>query len=142
MLLAALEVRHPRQFHRLRRWPYLALGLVYLVVGSFTTILPVALATGIGTALVMGWTLHRDLPGARVLAFLGGASYAMYMWHKDAFIAFGPVIGLSIALVASGLSWALVERPLLARAHWLAARLRGATDEQPAAAVASAEPAQ
>jgi peptidoglycan/LPS O-acetylase OafA/YrhL len=124
MLLAVLEVRHPMQFRRLRTLPFLALGIVYLVAGSLTTILPVALATGIGTALVIGWMVHHPLPGTRALAFAGGASYALYLWHKDAFITFGPVLGLALALVASGLSWALVERPILARAHWLAARHR------------------
>ena len=124
MLLAVLEVRHPIQFRRLRAWPYLAVGVLYLIVGALTTVLPVALATGIGTALIMGWLIHHPLPGARALGFAGGASYAVYLWHKDAILAFGPWLGLALALVASGLSWALVERPILGRAHWLATRRR------------------
>ena len=131
MLLAVLEVRHPFRFHRLRRWPYLAVGVIYLLLGALTTILPTALLTGFGTALVMGWLLHRTLPGARVLSFAGGASYAMYLWHKDAFIAFGPWLGLAIALVASVLSWQLIERPILARVHALVARRRVALAAQP-----------
>lgn len=134
MLLAILEVRHPFRFHRLRRWPYMALGITFVVVGALTTILPVALATGMGTALLMGWLRHHPMPGAHALAFAGGASYALYLWHKDAFIAFGPVVGLVIALVASGLSWALVEHPILARVHALVARRRVqlATQQLPA----------
>ena len=129
MLLAVLEVQHPEQLARLRRWPYLAIGIAYLVFGAMTTILPVALATGFGTALVMGWLLNHSLPGARVLGFAGGASYALYLWHKDALIAFGPLLGLAITLVASVLSWSLVERPILARIHAIDARRRSARQE-------------
>ena len=125
MLLAILEVRHPIRFHWLRRWPYLALGVAFIALGATTTTtLPVALPTGIGTVLLMGWLHHHRVPGARALAFAGGASYALYLWHKDAFIAFGPVLGLAVAVIASVLSWTLVERPILARAHALAARRR------------------
>jgi peptidoglycan/LPS O-acetylase OafA/YrhL len=85
----------------------------------------------------MGWLLQHGLPWARALGFAGGASYALYLWHKDAFIAFGPAVGLAIAVVASALSWALVERPILARIHWLAARRRGAlVTDRPIAAPA------
>ena len=124
MLLAVLEVRQPEQLRRLGRWPYLAIGIGYLVFGALTTILPVALATGFGTVLVMGWLLNHPLPGARVLGFAGGASYALYLWHKDALIAFGPLFGLTITVVASALSWSLVERPILARIHAVDARRR------------------
>jgi peptidoglycan/LPS O-acetylase OafA/YrhL len=133
MLLAVLEVRESRHFARLAGWPYLVIGVVYLVFGAVTTILPVSLATGIGTAVIMGWVLHHRLPGARALAFAGGASYALYLWHKDVLIAFGPIAGILIALVAAGLSWALVERPILAKAHWLAARRRDPATDQPLA---------
>jgi peptidoglycan/LPS O-acetylase OafA/YrhL len=138
MLLAILEVRHPFRFHRLRRWPYLAVGIVYPVLGALTTILPTALLTGIGTALIMGWLLHRSLPGARALSFAGGASYALYLWHKDAFIAFGPWLGLAIALIAAGASWQLIERPILARVHAAAARRRLAVAAGPRPAPAPA----
>ena len=124
MLLAVLEVRHPTRFRNLTGWPVLGAGLVLIVFGALTSTLPVSLSTGIGTALVMAWLLQHDLPGARVLGFGGGASYAVYLWHKDAFIAFGPFLGLLISLVASGLSWAAIERPILARVHALAARRR------------------
>jgi peptidoglycan/LPS O-acetylase OafA/YrhL len=137
MVLAVLEVRHPFRFHWLRRWPYLAVGAALIALGAVTSVLPVALATGIGTALVMGWLLHRSLPGARVLTFVGGASYALYLWHKDAFIAFGPALGLAIALVAATLSWAAVERPILARAHALTARRRLHLGSLPAPASAN-----
>jgi len=124
MLLAVLEVRHRARFDRLASWPVLAAGVGLILFGALTTIVPLALATGIGTALVMAWLLHHPLPWARALSFGGGASYAAYLWHKDAIIAFGPLLGFGITLVASALSWALVERPILARAHALAARRR------------------
>jgi peptidoglycan/LPS O-acetylase OafA/YrhL len=129
MLLALLEVRSPARFHHLRSWPVLVMGIGLIVFGALTTILPVVISTGIGTALVMAWLLHHPLPGARVLGFAGGASYAVYLWHKDAIIAFGPYVGMALALVASCLSWAIVERPILAKVHAIDARRRrsGAT---------------
>ena len=42
----------------------------------------------------MGWLLHHRVPGTRALAFLGGASYAMYLWHRDLMISFG-VVGVA-----------------------------------------------
>jgi peptidoglycan/LPS O-acetylase OafA/YrhL len=124
MLLAVLEADHPREFRRFATWPTLAAGVVLVVIGAVTRSLPGTIGTGIGTALLIGWLLHHPLPGGKALAFAGGASYALYLWHKDAFIAFGPVVGLAVALVASGLSWAVVERPVLAAAHAFAARRR------------------
>jgi len=126
MLLAVLEVKHPARFHHLRKWPILAMGIGLIVFGALTTILPISLATGVGTALVMAWCLHHPLPWARALSFGGGASYAVYLWHKDAFIAFGPLLGMALTLVAAGLSWALVERPILAQVHAIDARRRRA----------------
>ena len=125
MLLAVLELHHRSAFARLRTWPWLVAGGVLLAIGCIAHNSPVAAGAGFGTPLLMGWLLQHRAPGARVLAFLGGASYAMYLWHKDAFEAFG-LAGLGIALVASALSWAAVERPVLAWAHHIA-RSRAAT---------------
>jgi peptidoglycan/LPS O-acetylase OafA/YrhL len=122
MLLALAEARHPSHFRHLRHWPYLVVGIGLVVFGTLTSALPVALATGLGAALIMGWLLHHPLPGARPLALAGGASYAVYLWHKDALIAFGPVVGLVVTFAAAGLSWGLVERPILARVHAFTAR--------------------
>ena len=124
MLLAVLESRQHAAFESLRHPAFLAMGAVFLLVGAVSSWLPVAIATGLGTALAMGFMLQHRLPFARTLGFVGGASYALYLWHKDAFIAFGPWAGLAIAVVASALSWALVERPILRLAHWLAALRR------------------
>jgi peptidoglycan/LPS O-acetylase OafA/YrhL len=124
MFLALLEARFPGQLRKLHRWPYLALGLGYIVLGALTTLLPVALATGFGTVLVMGWLLNHQLPKAHALGFLGGASYAMYLWHKDALIAFGPWLGVGVTVVAASLSWVVVERPILALVHGFDARRR------------------
>ena len=122
MLLAVLQVRRPATFAYLAHPAFLLLGGVFLVLGTLTGWLPVAILTGVGTALVMGFVLQHRVPFASALSFAGGASYAMYLWHKDLFIAFGPVVGLAGAVAASALSWALVERPILRRIHWLALR--------------------
>jgi peptidoglycan/LPS O-acetylase OafA/YrhL len=122
MLLAVLEVRHPIRFRSLRRAPYGALGVTLIALGAMTsTFYPVALVTGVGTVLVMGWLVHQPVPGARALAFAGGASYALYLWHKDTIVAFGPGVGLGVALLAAMVSWALIERPILRRVHAIAA---------------------
>ena len=120
MLLAVMERRFAGSFRRLALWPYLVAGAVLVAVGCVLSALPVALGAGLGTPLLMGWLLQHPIPGgarmASALAFLGGASYAMYLWHKDLLLAFG-IGGLAIALVAAAASWALVERPVLAWAH-------------------------
>jgi peptidoglycan/LPS O-acetylase OafA/YrhL len=123
MLLAVMEVRHREAFGQLARWPYLVLGLTFVVLGTMLKVLPIAIVPLIGTPFAMGWLLQHRLPGARAFAFLGGASYAMYLWHKDLFTAFG-ALGLPIAVLASAASWAIVERPILERAH-RALRTRG-----------------
>jgi len=134
MLLAVLEVRRPDVLARLGRPIYLVLGVACLALGSVSTIIPIPFGTLAGTPLVMAWLLQHRVPGARYLAFGGGASYALYLWHKDLLIALG-FPGLVLAFVGAGLSWALVERPILARAHALADKWRRA------AAVRAAVPA-
>jgi peptidoglycan/LPS O-acetylase OafA/YrhL len=124
MLLAVVEEKRPAAFAATRHPLVLVIGAAFIVAGALTTSMPVAIATGIGTALVMGYMLHKRLPYGGALGFAGGASYALYLWHKDGFIAYGPIIGLAIALVAAGLSWAVIERPILRRIHWLAVRRR------------------
>ncbi|HXG26228.1 MAG TPA: acyltransferase [Candidatus Binatia bacterium] len=142
MLLAVLEVRRPAWFAALRSPVALAIGIAYLVFGALFTILPVAIGPAIGTPLVMGWLLHHRLPWQRLLIFTGGASYAMYLWHKDLFIAFGPWFGLLIAIAGSAASWAFIERPILARVHAHSARRAASRSAAAAAAAQSTEPAE
>jgi peptidoglycan/LPS O-acetylase OafA/YrhL len=128
MILAVVEVKRPALFSKLRGPLSLGIGVILLVIGCITMADPIALPTGVGTVLVMGWLVQHRLPGARPLAFLGGASYAMYLWHRDLFISHG-VFGLVIAIVGSALSWAIVERPILDWAHRISARWRRRTVE-------------
>jgi peptidoglycan/LPS O-acetylase OafA/YrhL len=81
---------------------------------------------------------HR-VPAARALAFAGGASYAMYLWHRDLFTSFG-VFGVVIAAIGSALSWAIIERPILDWAHRVSNRRRraAAPDETMVAAESAA----
>jgi peptidoglycan/LPS O-acetylase OafA/YrhL len=116
MLLAVAQARRPAELAEFGRWPFLVAGVALIVAGTLLRQLPIAIGTGVGTPLVMAWVLDRRLPAARTLVFLGGASYAMYLWHKDLFIAFGVVGGL-IAAIGAAASWALVERPILDWAH-------------------------
>jgi peptidoglycan/LPS O-acetylase OafA/YrhL len=132
MLLAVLEVKHPATFRRFAGDGWLVIGMLLLVIGCIQMADPIALPTGAGTVLVMGWLLHHRVPAGRALAFAGGASYALYLWHRDLFVAFG-IVGLPIALIGSALSWAFVERPVLDWAHRVAQRWRPlspATTEQ------------
>lgn len=124
MLLAFAEVRHGSILETIRRPRYLVLGIAYVLIGVLLGTLPGAIVpgaaiVGLGTPVLMAWTLGRRLPAPRVLAFLGGASYATYLWHWDAFNAFG-LAGLPIAIAGAALSWSLVERPILDRARQLA----------------------
>ena len=92
---------------------------------------PLALPTAVGTVLVMAWLVQHSFPGARLLAFMGGASYAMYLWHRDLLLTFG-VEGLLIAAIGSAASWALVERPILEWGHRIAARFQRVRPADPA----------
>jgi peptidoglycan/LPS O-acetylase OafA/YrhL len=124
MLLAVVEIKHPRVFARLSAWWVPVIGLAAIAFETQERAWPLAIGAGIGTPLLMGWLLSRRVPFGRALSFAGGASYALYLWHKDLFISFG-VAGLLIAIVGSALSWALVERPILERAHAFSRRRRG-----------------
>jgi peptidoglycan/LPS O-acetylase OafA/YrhL len=130
MLLAVMEIKYPGLFRRLGGPAILLLGAALVVIGCLHMADPVAIPTGIGTVLVMAWLLHHRIPGGPALAFAGGASYALYLWHRDLLIAFG-VPGLVIAVVGAGASWALVERPILDWAHRVAAGWRRAKPDDP-----------
>ncbi len=130
MILAVVEVKHPGAFRRLRGHLSLMLGAALIVLGCIHMADPLAIPTGVGTVLVMGWLLQHRIPGARPLVFLGGASYALYLWHRDLLIAFG-VPGLAIAAIGAAASWAIVERPILDWAHRVAAGWRRAKPNEP-----------
>jgi peptidoglycan/LPS O-acetylase OafA/YrhL len=122
MALAVVERRRPAVIGRLGHPAFLAAGISLIAAGALLRWMPIPLGAAFGTPLVMGWLLNHRLPAPKALAFAGGASYALYLWHKDLFIAFGPWVGLAITVVAAVLSWWLVERPILARVHWWTAR--------------------
>jgi peptidoglycan/LPS O-acetylase OafA/YrhL len=123
MLLAVVEARDPRLFKALSaRW-VAVMGVGALFVQTQLHNFPVALAAGFGTPLLIGWLSGVRVPYARLLTFSGGASYAMYLWHKDLFLSFG-VLGLLIAAAGAAASWAFVERPILGIAHGVTARRR------------------
>ena len=128
MILAVAEIRRPDRFRRLAHPAVLVVGVVLVVLGCLQMGDPIAFPTGIGTALMMAWLLQHRVPGARPLAFIGGASYAMYLWHRDLLTAFG-VFGVVIAAIGASLSWVIVERPILDRAHRIASRWRRAGAE-------------
>jgi peptidoglycan/LPS O-acetylase OafA/YrhL len=130
MVLAVIEVKHPRAFRELARPAWLAVGIVLITLGCIQMADPVAIPTGAGTAIVMGWLAQHRIPGARPLAFAGGASYALYLWHRDLFVAFG-VWGTPIAIIGSALSWLIVERPILDWAHRIASRWRSTPPNEP-----------
>jgi peptidoglycan/LPS O-acetylase OafA/YrhL len=121
MLLAVVERTKPELFAYLTRWPVFAIGAVLLAWGTLEHAAIIGYGPTIGAALLMGWLLQHRVPGATFLAFLGGMSYALYLWHRDVFIAFG-TIGLPIALIGSAASWMFVERPILAWAHRITRR--------------------
>lgn len=120
MLLAVIDVRDPALFRRFAS-PLVAVGGLVavasqmLVHGGF----PIALGPGVGAVLLIGWLASVKVPFARPLAFAGGASYALYLWHKDMFLSFG-VVGLVVAIAGAAASWMLVERPMLNWAHAIA----------------------
>jgi peptidoglycan/LPS O-acetylase OafA/YrhL len=132
MILAVVELRLPRAFRALASPASLAIGLVFLAIETQVRATPFAAPTAIGAPFVMGWLLQHRVPGTRLLSFMGGASYALYLWHKDLFYYFG-VAGLLIALVGAISSWALVERPILEWAHRRAAGWRRLAPEAAAA---------
>ena len=124
MLLAVIEARDPSLFRRFAS-PWIAVAGVLAVVvqtqlpGGF----PIPIGPGVGAVLLIGWLAGVRVPFARGLAFAGGASYAMYLWHKDLFLAFG-VAGLLFSIAGSAASWGFVERPILDVAHRVGARWR------------------
>jgi peptidoglycan/LPS O-acetylase OafA/YrhL len=138
MALAVVERRYPAVFARLSQPAMPVVGIALIAAGALLRGMPISLGAAIGTPLVMGWLLQHRLPAPKPLAFAGGASYALYLWHKDLFIAFGPWVGLALTIAVSALSWWLIERPILARVHWWTAARARLAAEAPRARVAAA----
>jgi peptidoglycan/LPS O-acetylase OafA/YrhL len=130
MLLASVEVRRPELLRPLASWWVPVVGVAFLALETQMRGYPFALGAAIGTPLLIAWLRTVRVPFARALAFTGGASYALYLWHKDLFITFGLLgfgwLGLLIAVVGSAASWAFFERPILEVAHAFVARSREA----------------
>ena len=123
MILAVVEVKHPELFRRLGSHLSMVVGTALIVIGCLHLADPLAIPTVVGTALVMAWLVQHRMPAARFLAFLSGASYAMYLWHRDLLIEFG-IAGVLVATIGSMISWGFVERPILDWGHRISARLR------------------
>jgi peptidoglycan/LPS O-acetylase OafA/YrhL len=120
MAVAHLQHGWPGAFRRLGRSAYLAMGVLFVLLGTLVSLVPGSIAVGIGSALLIAGLVQRPVTrGATVLAFLGGASYALYLWHWDLLNRFGAA-GLPIALAGSAISWWAIECPILERAHRLA----------------------
>jgi peptidoglycan/LPS O-acetylase OafA/YrhL len=120
MDVAHLQEDWPRAFWRLRRPAYFAMGVLYVIFGTVTGFVFGSVAVGIGSALLIAGLVQRPITrGATTLAFLGGASYALYLWHWDLLNRFGAA-GLPIALAGSAISWWAIERPILGWAHRIA----------------------
>jgi peptidoglycan/LPS O-acetylase OafA/YrhL len=116
MLLAVVEVKHRRAFAALAHPAALVLGTAILVWGLTPSPIGLELRSGVGAAIVMGWLVQHRVPWTSGFAFLGGMSYAVYLWHVDLLRTFG-VPGLVLVLVGAAASWVLVERPILGWAH-------------------------
>ncbi len=120
MAVAHLEQGWPNAFRRVGRPAYFAMGVLYVLFGTITGFVFGSVAVGIGSALLIAGLVQRPITrGATALAFLGGASYALYLWHWDLLNRFGAA-GLPIALAGSAISWWAIERPILGWAHRLA----------------------
>jgi peptidoglycan/LPS O-acetylase OafA/YrhL len=124
MILAVIEVRDPSTFRRFATpWAGLiGVAAIFLQMQTHGGI-PVVLGTGIGAALLIAWLRSVKVPYARALAFTGGASYALYLWHQDMIESFG-LLGVLIAVAGAAASWSFIERPVLELAHRLAATWR------------------
>jgi peptidoglycan/LPS O-acetylase OafA/YrhL len=130
MLLAAVEVRRPELLRRLTGWWVPIVGIAFLALETQLRGYPFAFGAAVGTPLLIVWLRGVTVPFARALAFTGGASYALYLWHKDLLISFGLLgvgwVGLLIAIAGAAASWRFVERPILEFAHQTVARFRPA----------------
>jgi peptidoglycan/LPS O-acetylase OafA/YrhL len=133
MVAAILEVRYAERFAWLARWPVALVGGIFIVIGLLPNPVFVDFASSIGAGLAIPWLSRREWRFARTLAFLGGMSYAVYLWHLDLLQAYG-AIALPFALLAAAASWAFVERPILEWAHRYSSRrkARHAASEKPA----------
>jgi peptidoglycan/LPS O-acetylase OafA/YrhL len=130
MILAVVEVRQPRAFARLAGPVPLLAGVAILTWSLTPSPTGLELRSGVGAAILMGWLIQHRVPFARPLSFLGGMSYAVYLWHVDVLATFG-LIGLVLVLAAATASWVFLERPVLRWAERFTNGLRERAPERP-----------
>ena len=81
MVLAVIDA----QGVRLRHPVVLMAGAACLAIGIGFHPQRLDVPTAVGTMLVIGWCLTRDVPAtaARLASALGAISFALYLWHYD-----------------------------------------------------------
>jgi peptidoglycan/LPS O-acetylase OafA/YrhL len=117
MFVALLEHRAPWLS---RSWTLLA-GIVLLVLGTGSWWASVDLASGVGSFLIVGWTVARR-PGLGVAAPIAAAgaaiTYSAYLWHIDVIRTVGGGLPMAVALIVlAGAVYLAVERPILRAAR-------------------------
>jgi peptidoglycan/LPS O-acetylase OafA/YrhL len=133
LLAVALATRHRQRIERIARtaWPVPVGVLVLMLFASSPhtrlfagglLLAAIGMATVILLALDARSRLARAL-GIRPLVFLGGISYALYLWHVPIFVALGldqrpellDVVAVPLAVACAVASHYLVERRFVRR---------------------------
>ena len=140
MVLAMLDARGIRLRHPL----VLLAGVACLAIGIGFHPQRLDVPTAVGTMLVIGWSLTRDVSAttARLASALGAISFALYLWHYDVLqwasgLDLEPmtaaVVGVSVAVAVAVASYVLVERPAIGLARALTSPSRWSSPQAVAA---------